>query len=96
MTNKIKFSLLVENTSSKILRATGKVDEGMETHYSDKDAYFWVQNGKVLFRIDDTKHHLRSQEGINIPANAAHSFTVLEESNVLLIMSPEAKIRFIR
>jgi mannose-6-phosphate isomerase-like protein (cupin superfamily) len=96
MTNKIIFSLLVENGTSKILRAAGKVDEGMETHLSDKDAYFWVQSGKVLFRIDDTKQHLKSQEGMNIPANAAHSFTVLEESDVLLIMSPEAKITFIR
>jgi|GEM_PF-1606641 len=93
---KIKFKPIEQNEGFKVLTANAKIGEEMPNHWSDKPAFLMIESGEVLFNLDKESHLLQSSCSIAIPANAQHSFTVLEESLVTLILDAHAKIRFVK
>jgi len=91
----IKFSPIEKNDSFKVLIGKCQKGEGMKSHLSDKDAFLMVQRGEILFALDGVKHHLGQGKSISIPKNTAHSFEVLEDGEVFLILDVHAKLRFL-
>ena len=92
----IKFSTLEKNNSFKVLIGKGRKGEAMKSHQADKDAFLMVQEGEILFNLDDEKNYLNQGSCISIPMNTAHSFEVLEDCEVSLTLDVNAKLLFLQ
>jgi quercetin dioxygenase-like cupin family protein len=63
--------------------------EVAHSHYQEQTNY--VMKGKVLLRTGNAKHTLEDGDVVVIPPYVEHSFEILEDSQLLVIMSPHRK-----
>lgn len=93
--SKFKFSVVTKNESFKVLIGKGEPGDRMQAHLSDKDAFLLVIAGKIAFRLGDAYRQLGAGDHIQIAAGNIHSFGVLVNCELQLILDSKAKISFV-
>ncbi len=93
--SKFKFSVVTKNESFKVLIGKGEPGDRMQAHLSDKDAFLLVIAGKIAFRLGDAYRQLGTGDHIQIAAGSIHSFDVLANCELQLILDSKAKISFV-
>lgn len=80
----------------KVLQVTGEYNALMPLHYSTKEAVVTILEGSAILDMDNKEHLLKFSDSVIIPANQAHSLTVITKMKAIVVMPVDSTIEFIK
>ncbi|HIP31780.1 MAG TPA: cupin domain-containing protein [Crocinitomicaceae bacterium] len=80
----LKTSLLVSNETGKVILISLEKGAILKKHVSDTDANILIEEGEIIFEINDEKHNMVEGDMYSFKKNEVHELTAVENSKVIL------------
>ncbi len=80
----LKTSLLVNNETGKVILISLEKGAVLAKHVSDTDANILIEEGEIIFEINNEKHNMVEGDMYSFKKNEVHELTAVENSKVIL------------
>ena len=89
--NSIVSQIIINNSGGTITYFSFDKGQGLSKHSAPYDALVYILEGKVEINIDKTKHILKKDEMIIMPANMPHSLYAINKFKMILTLCKNDK-----
>jgi len=94
MNNKVKISSSTPSPAFKVLNISGSAGDVLEKHKVNDSALLLVRSGKILYSEIDREQELNTGESWSIPADVFHKVSCIDDSEIFVVLSTSAKMKF--
>ena len=94
MENKVKIKVLSSSPEYKVLSISGDAGDILQKHQVNYPALLLVRKGNIIYSENEKRRSLTSGECQNIPADIIHGVICIDKSELFVVLSNSAKMKF--
>ena len=86
----------LKSSTFKVISISGEAGDRLKKHRVNTNALLVLNRGSIIYREEDRQQQVSTGEILDIPAEVFHEVVCTEDTEFLVIMPQDTKMKFAR